>query len=289
MSRRRGSGVSNGAGAQSGDDNESPLTGAGANDRRSAKRAEHSIRILEAIRVALVRVEAKLDESERQSNVRSNRVAGIAENVAVVAGLLKPPRRRWRALATAVPLAVSLVAVGIALYGNTLTQEGLARHDLTETFGKQYGHCWTVDKGGTQTDIGSTNYAVLTNVGREPITILGFKNDPKQHQDVFFEWTSLSDSSEAVHTDQPIFLGVGEAVAVLTYMPGDVIYLGTIVATSDGKITEPTYSNSKQIFAVTAAYRRLHAPQCGAYAPWPLSTPTPSPLPTPSHALHLGG
>ncbi|MFT4147770.1 MAG: hypothetical protein QM632_03120 [Micrococcaceae bacterium] len=166
---------------------------------------------------------------------------------------------------------VKEVAIGasiLTLIGLYLTWQGLEKDTLTIQFSVDLGGRVTESNGRMK--IYQEQVFVLTNTGRQPITVIDFS--PKGKGDSLaksFEWIDLTDvTEEAVikpHQDAPFKLDPGEAKIVkvcpepeypeqdpFAYLnKGDVPYLSVTipywVLRSDGELRQPVDKTSLDI------------------------------------------
>ncbi len=185
----------------------------------------------------------------------------LVEDVAAAGSASSPTQRkqrRWPVIHSWIQVAVSLISIAIAiiavLYASqsvtlgadalryasqsvTLAVDAGQRSELTQVFTPGGSTCENPQAADPNQSEKHSQYSVITNMGRLPITIVNIL-DTDDSTATTFAWTPLSTTGE-VFWDEPLELGVGQAVMVAVYSDTPLDAQMQVV-TSDGQAQELT-------------------------------------------------
>lgn len=117
-----------------------------------------------------------------------------------------------------VPAVLSLQAAQRSL---TAAEAALQRDQISQSFSSHVSACVSATTDPVAAEVsGTTLSTVVTNTGRLPITILDVKSGAEEGSSpIDFSWLPLN-ANDTTPSSDPIYLAVGEAVAMTVFIPG---------------------------------------------------------------------
>ena len=94
----------------------------------------------------------------------------------------------------------------------------------------------------------TTMHIILTNTGRQPITVISLESLVTGDKSLDFWWVDPTSSDLEPHKNTPIYIQPGQAIAVGTYWAGGEHDTRFRVGTSDGKKSEISTTFSTEDF-----------------------------------------
>lgn len=180
---------------------------------------------------------------------------------------------RWSARmkslsAAAVALIVALVVAGIVFLAE--------RDSLDQTYPAEVRACVKViNLAQNEYQFDSALYTVLSNTGRQPISILGFRAAAAGDESLEFDWIPLDEAEAAPTSNSGIYLEPGKAAVVAIYYPSNYQNADIRLERSDGQIeTVPGTFAEKVTWprAIDEAFEKFETP-CDRLYPESDTTP----------------
>lgn len=154
----------------------------------------------------------------------------------------RPVVRLIGVLAGVLSLVVGVVALWPAF-------EGLQRDDLRVQYATSLANCTKVvtRDGHLDLEISAYQSALLSNVGRMPITVLDFAPTGGTSRSLRFQWLAPEDGAGTVHEEEPVVLQAGQSVAVRVWSASGTILYPFAVWRSDGKVLQAQIGENRTL------------------------------------------